>query len=186
MPFPFSTSVAIQTYTFRDAKGNTSTMKFFLDFTATTVESASTSAGTILSALTPLTNAAVQSLHGPATEYGVAQYGAHVANGAYESIIEKAVMVFQDASGQLHRFQVPAPKVSIFKADKVTVDPANASVMAFIAAITGLLTAGVFVCTRQDIGFSNYMGGVYRSAKLRRRLNILVLEPDLTGSLPAE
>jgi hypothetical protein len=189
--FPFNTTLHVyrEGVTFRDAKGNTSPMRFFAN-TAAATPNFSVSAETFFTALVPLikalTNAAVQSAIGPFTEYGVAQYGVHNTGGAYESVVEKAVFVFQDNSGQLHRFQVPAPKVSIFKADKVTVDPANTDVAAFNTFMTTPDANGVFIVSRQNVALANFMGGIFAGRKLRRRVNILVLEPDLAASIPAE
>jgi hypothetical protein len=187
-PFQPGANVPVQnSVTMRDAKGNTSVFRYFLDINAGTLPAAQTQAAAINAGFAALSNAALQNTKGLSSEYGVAQYGAHVANGAYESVIEKAVLVFQDASGQLHRFEIPAPKIAIFKTDKVTVDPANGLVVTFIALVTTPAAGpGSFMCTRQDIAFSNYMGGVFKARKIRRKLNILVLEPDLTASLPAE
>lgn len=187
--FPFKpvNGVIWQSITFRDAKGNTGRFGFFMDCQAAASGTAiQTDLNTVMATIPPLTFAAVQRFTGYNTEYGVAQYGAHASGGAYESIIDKAVMVFQDAAGQLHRYEIPAPKVAIFKNDKITVDPANSAVAAFTAAFSTVQAGGCFVCSRQDIALANFMGGVYKARKLHRRLNILVLEPDLTPSLPAE
>lgn len=186
-PFKPPNSIIWQSVTFRDAKGNTGRFGFFVDGqAAASTQAIQTDTQTILATIPPLTWAAVQRYTGIVTEYGVAQYGAHNTNGAYEAIVDKAVMVFQDAAGQLHRYEIPAPKVAIFKNDKITVDPANSAVSAFVTAFTTVQTGGCFVCSRQDVALANYMGGVYKARKLHRRLNVLVLEPDLTPSLPAE
>lgn len=184
--FPFSAVIYQQKYSFRDAKGNVSVMKFFVQTNASSVINLQTDLVAFSALITPLTNAALQNASGLDSRYGVAQYGAHASGGAYESVIEKAVLVFQDNTGQLHRFQIPAPKVSIFKADKVTVDPGNTDVAAFVNNLVGPFTHLGQIVTRQNVPFANFMGGVYRSARIRRRTSILTLEPDLTPSLPAE
>lgn len=189
MPYPFSagSQVGRNTVVTRDAKGNVAYFRYYIDYSAGTLASAQAFSLSVNNAFSALSNGAQQATWGLDNKYGVAQYGAHASGGAYESVIEKAVLVFQDAAGQLHRFEVPAPKIAIFKADKVTVDPANGLVVTFI----GLMASGTFgvsatVVSRQDIPLANFMGGVFRGRKLRRRLNILVLEPDLTAGLPAE
>lgn len=187
-PFPFNPGNQYQqSVTMRDAKGNTGVFRFFMDVTAAaTLGAAHADVLTVINAFTPLSNAALQNTRGLVSEFGVAQYGAHAVGGAYESIVDKAVLVFQDNSGQLHRFEIPAPKIAIFKADKITVDPAAATVITFINAMTTVQAGGSFVASRQDIALANYMGGFYKARKIRRRLNVLVLQPDLTASLPAE
>lgn len=178
-PFPFVNAKYVQSYTFRDAKGNTARFTTYLDTVDLTVSQAL--GQTIGGHLVAISNAALQAAHGLYAPYGPAQYGTHATSGAYESVIEKAVLVFQDLTGQLHRFEVPAPKISIFLADKITVDPANAGVANLIADMTGGL-----VYTRQGQVFANYMGGYFRARKIRRRTNVLTLTPPLTASEPAE
>jgi hypothetical protein len=187
--FPFSTHIEPASATYRDAKGNTGVFRFFVSWTdaAATRDDLASQIGSVVTAYSALTNAALQSIKGGgAGEYGVAQYGAHASGGAYESIVEKAVMVFQDASGTLHRYEVMAPKIAIFEADKVTVNPAGTGVATFISAMSTAGTHNVQLCSRSGILLTNYMGGFFRARKIRRRLNVLVLQPDLTASLPAE
>lgn len=193
MPFPYSGNtgphyINQSTYSWRDAKGNVSRTTWFLDFGAAgagaDVDAAVSGMAAVMAALT---NAALQRVAGGhATEYGVAQYGANAGGGAYESVIEKAVLTFQDGSGQLHRYAIPAPKVAIFLADKITVDPANASVVAFKNYVLAPTAAGAFWCSRNDVPLVNFMGGYFASKKLRRRMNILTLTPPLTPGEPAE
>lgn len=186
-PFPFPLGQR-QSFSYRDNKGNVARVTMFASIQGTAVATdVRTLMVSIGGLITPLTWAALQSANGPWSEYGVAQYGAHNSGGAYESVIDKAVLVFQDAAGTLHRYEIPAPKVSIFKADKITVDPANTDVAALIAAMSGTPgTNSAFVTSRSGNFLANYMGGFYKARKIRRRLNVLVLQPDLTASLPAE
>lgn len=185
-PFPFVSGNSLQTFTFRDAKGNTSVFRFYVHVNGATADQLVADMVTFETAIVALTNAAEQAAHGPLTRYGPAQYGAHAVGGSYESVVDKAAMVYQDNSGQLHRFEIPAPKVAIFKPDKITVDQTNAAVIAFNALMTAAWANGETVQSRQGIPLANYMGGIWRGRKLRKRLNILVLTPDLTASEPAE
>lgn len=186
--FPFNTgnNPTVETLTYRDAKGNTSHQKFYIDQGGATLIQIQTDMAAFITAFSALSNAALQSATGIVPIYGVAQYGTHATGGAYESVIDKAVMVYQDTAGTLHRYEVPAPKIAIFKNDKITVDPANSLVVAFNALMAAAWANGETVCSRQDLPLANYMGGFYKARKIRRRLNVLVLQPDLTASLPAE
>lgn len=179
MAFPFNGTILQQSFTYRDAKGNTSVLRFYID--GTDLTAGEVFAGVLNGHIGALSNAAFQNARGPYSIYGTAQYGAHNAGGAYESVIEKAVFVFQDAAGGLHRFTVPAPKIGIFLADKITVDPAIAGVVSFKNDVTGGM-----VLTRQGIALVNLMGGYYQARHLRRRMNVLVLTPPLTATEPAE
>lgn len=62
------------------------------------------------------------------------------ATGAYQSVRSAAQLTFQTASGDLLRLTVPAPSLGIFMADSQTVDPANALVIAIVAACVGTLS----------------------------------------------
>lgn len=186
MAFPAFSETAIQTYTWRDAKGNTATNRFYIDFSATDEGNGGGFALALKNAIAAITWSALQSAHGLYNAFGTAQYGAHNALGAYETIEQKLVFVLQDSVGRLFRFRFPAPKIAIFLADKQTMDPANAN----IATLVGLLTApdanGVQAVTRDGLPFSNCMGGYFAAVKLRRRVNVLTLTPPLTPEEPAE
>lgn len=52
----------------------------------------------------------------------------------YQSVVNRAVFAFACADGTLYNVIVPAPSASIFMADGVTVNPADANVVAFVAA----------------------------------------------------
>jgi len=185
--FPFSGPGVIDQLriSWRDAKGNIAKSKFYIDYAATSRDNGAAHEATLLTALKALSNAAVQNVNGLDSQYGVAQYGLH-APSDYQNVEQKAVMVFQDAAGQLHRFMIPAPKVGIFLADRQTVDPTVATVITFITQMTVVDVNGVYVATRQDIPLSNFMGGYFAAKKLQRRGNVLVLTPSLTPSEPAE
>lgn len=188
MPFPaFSAgSVFLSSIVFRDAKGNTARNHYYFSVgTAPDLATAQGDAEALVTAWAALSNAALQSVTGLGSRYGVAQYGAHTVGGAYESVTDKAMLIMQDAQGGLHRFEVPAPKIAIFKSDKITVDPGNA----LVSTLVGLIIAGAAGAqpvTRSGNSFTNFMGGFHKARKLRKRLNTLVLTPDLTPALPAE
>jgi len=64
-------------------------------------------------------------------------YSTTSAAGAYEDDQDKATFTFLDSAGKYHSYRVPAPKESIFQADRETVDLTNADVTAFAAYVTG-------------------------------------------------
>ena len=154
-----------QSYTFRDAKGNVSTTRLFVDTAA--------HAAAIRAALDALTNASLNAAHGiDAISPLPATYG---AAGQFQSVEDKAHLTFTDASGQAHRYSVPAPLAAIFLADLETVDPANSLVGAFSTAIL----AGAF--SRNGIAVTAFIGGVRIRRKLHRRLDIFTKNPAETG-----
>src|ERR1043166_7168960 len=58
------------------------------------------------------------------------------ATAASYTCEDKAVMTVPDDSGETHIFKVPAPKPTIFKTDKTTLDLADSLVVALSTAIS--------------------------------------------------
>ncbi len=61
--------------------------------------------------------------------------------GQYQTCSPDAVLTFQCADGSIARLVLPAPQIGIFLADQETVDPANAGVIALVAACIGSLAS---------------------------------------------
>lgn len=160
------------TATFRDAKGNTSKITFFVDGSVS-ANAAATAMSNVLAATTPLTNAVLQSATGP---FLVAQqevvYG---TNSTYATIEDKAVFTFQTATGALHRPQIPAPKAALFQADGETIDNSNALVIAYVAEII----ADTVTRDGEAIGFG--ANGTRVRRKTHRRFGNFTKNPALTG-----
>jgi hypothetical protein len=164
-------AVAKQSYTFRDAKGNTARVSFYVTGATATLQA--TAANNIFVTLTPLTNAAFQSSSGPETAAPTEViYG---TNSEYANAEDKAIFTFQAANGSIHRLQVPAPIAAIFQADGETVDPANAAVVAFVAAFI----ANAVTSAGGAIGFG--ANGTRIRRKMHRRFSIFTKDPALTG-----
>lgn len=64
------------------------------------------------------------------------------ASGAYQSVKMSASLLYQTGSGGSLRITIPAPQLSIFLPDGVTVDPSNSLVIAINTAAIGLLSNG--------------------------------------------
>lgn len=161
-----------QTATYRDAKGQTAKTSFFVS--AATPALALTAATAIVNLITPLTNAHLNSAKGAYTTSPTANVYGTAAQ--YQSIEDKALLTFQTASGGIHRYQIPSPKVSIFMADEETVDPANTDVAAFAAAmITDQASS------RDGSLITGFIGGIYIRRKFQRRFNIFTKDPSESG-----
>jgi len=79
----------------------------------------------------------------------------------YQNVADYAVLVYQDASGDLVYITVPAPQSTIFMADGETVDPpAIAGVSA--AVIGTVFTAGGSLVTAYVGGFRRRSGKEYQ------------------------
>jgi hypothetical protein len=158
--------------TFRDAKGNTGRVSFFVASSGTALTQ-QTAAAAVIDAMFPLSNAIVQAAIGPSTSTRVeVTYG---TNSVYASIEDKAIFTFQTATGDIHRFQVPAPVSGIFLADGETVDPANTLVVAFVSAVI----ADAVSQSGQALAFGAFGTRIRR--KMRRRINIFTKNPALSG-----
>lgn len=182
MAFPVS-GLYRQSFTFRDAKGQQSTVRFFCSTGAGAVADLQTQLIALETALKGLTNAAEQSSSGPVSRTGTKQYG--TSGSPYQDVQQKAVMTFQDSVGGLHRFQIPAPVIAAFLADQQTIDPANGNVTAFIAAMTGN-TAGAGVVTRSGLKLTNFFGGLFAAKPIPKARSMFVLDANLTPQEPEE
>lgn len=173
-----------QTYTFRDAKGQTATMRFYITSLTSSLANANTAAAALTTAVANLSNAFLQAAHGPSD--GGTRPVTYGNAAQFEEVPSKAQMLFASAVGSLHRFMIPAPIAAAFKADLQTVDPANASVIAFVNAVTTAVAAGdAFVSSRDGVQITRYLGGLYRGRKVGRRISTLVRDSTLTDKLPA-
>lgn len=162
-----------QTVTYRDDKGQTSTVRFFVVANATQALAA-TAAAALIALMTPLTNAAVQAVRGPSnlSPVGVV-YG---TNAEFENVEDKAEFTYETAAGSIHRYQIPAPKASIFLADGETIDYTNSDVAAFDAAVKN----GNYG-SRDGTPITLSIGGSRKRVKIQRKFNVITRNPTLTG-----
>lgn len=156
-------------FIFRDAKSNIAKTKMWIAQTAANFEP---TAATLVADLQAISNANVSSSidNAAAPTNGTA--------ATYLDVEDKAVLVFQDFYGAQHRFQVPAPKSTIFLADQETVDPTNSAVLTLI---NDMSSGGVGVTTRQGITLTGMLGGFRARRHLHRKVNINTKNPALTG-----
>lgn len=101
----------------------------------------------------------------------------------YDNAEDAAVFTFATDSGTVAKISVPNPLDSIFLADKMTVDPANANVITFLEAINagGDATASPVGATASGAFYNTFLGGLRKRSKTRRKLNIWVRNPELTA-----
>jgi hypothetical protein len=162
-----------QTITFRDARGFTSWMKFFVQ--GNTDVQARTRATTIVNLITPATNAALQTTGGIYVQppkpivYG--------AVAKFENCEDKCRLVFATIHGAPFTIDLPAPKSRLFRADQETYNRQD-------AVANGLANAFMAngVATRDGEFVTTFIGGYRLRVPLRRRLSLPNKSPDLTGS----
>lgn len=176
---------ALQTVTFRDAKGQTATVRYFITSAAGLAANLASASNTIIIALAALSNAAFQGAHGPENSNPLpVTYGASGAD--YQEVQMKAQLSFSSATGAIHRYLVPAPLVTIFKADRQTVDPANTALAAFTSAFLATYSAGdTRVTDRDGNAITVYLGGLYKARRVSKIRGIPVRDSTLTAGLPA-
>jgi hypothetical protein len=180
--FPFAPA-AHQFHTFRDAKGFTARIGYYMAANGSDFDSLAALANSILTQVKLLTNAAYQGSSGPLQEYGVKQYG---TAAAYGSVRMKARLAFQDLSGNLHNLHIPAAKLAVFDTDEQTVKPsAVAALVALMTFSTAPASGTPFVCTAQAALITNYMGGFF-VARQTRLNKLFYLNAALTPSEPGD
>lgn len=157
--------------TYRDSKGQTSVVNFFV--TAADEDTARPLANTIVTAMSALTNAAFDGAKGAYTSSPATH--AYGATAEYETVEDKALMTFQTNTGAIHRYMIPAPKAAIMSADRETVDPANGLVATFVAA---LVAAGA---SRDGVAIDSFVGGIRIRRRFKRKFTIFTKNPALTG-----
>lgn len=163
-------AATLQTVTYRDSRGFTSTIKFRV--TGTDANSEATSAQAVITTISALTTLALQSQHGAANLNSTE--AVYPTPATYQDVEDKANFTFQTASGALHNFKIPGPKAAIFLADGKTVDPSNSLVTAYTSAV-------IANCV-DDVGNPIAFGGVGSRlrSKTKRKLNKFTKNPQLT------
>lgn len=157
---------AKHSFTFRDAKGNTVKMRMIVGgATAAAVE---TSCNSLVTAMHAISNAFVTRPENPARDY---TYG---ADSAFASVEDKARFTFRNPVGALSRYELPAPKLTIFDNDQETVDETNTDVETWIA-----LMQSVVYSSYLDTAPLALIGGLRARRRMHRRANIFVLTPSL-------
>jgi len=171
MAAPVDTTV--RSYGFRDAKGQVAKVRIIIG--AATPAAIETDAADFTTKSQAVSNAHVYQTVDPAP-INKRTYG---TSAEYNTVEDKMQLTFTDTVGNLHRFEIPAPKSASFLADQETVNPAQTDVAALVTAI------GTYVYGRyNDTAPLAYVGGVRVRRKLQRKMNIFVKDPTLTE--PAE
>lgn len=137
---------------FDDLTGENASMKF----TADGLADPATFAG-LVTVLDGISSAAINGMSFTATDPDAV---GTAADGDYANAQDKAVFTFQSVGGE-YQISVPAPDEGIFLPDKETVDPSDAGVIAFVAAITANSTdpngnALTFVNARRERTSAQY------------------------------
>lgn len=169
-----------QTYTYRDSRGDTATVRMFSHDQVDSPATAFTWGEGVRVALDAMTNASFQSAHGPyEVNPTMVTYG---LTSEYETVEDKAVLTYTTADGSLHRYRVPAPKLAIFEPDAETVNPDNALVVALNGAL--IVAESQTLSARDGVLLAQFVGGQRERVKLIRRETIF--RKGVTLVIPGE
>lgn len=172
-----ATRTGTQSYTFRDAKGFTWTMKHHItysDASSTEIANARTVANTINLALQglgagtlALTNGAIQKAVGPLSTDSIPfAYG---TAAQYLNAEDKLMVAFYDTGGAIHRFGIGSPVIAAFLADQET--GKGSQLVDFIAAMVTPVGAA-FASTKGGLAFASATGAVLVRRSQRRKLTL--------------
>lgn len=190
-----------EVYTFRDVKNNQAHLKMYLPASVADVDMVTQfrryavdlfSLQTGRGKLAPDGTTLIVGARGPFTSNQQEWSISANSDGDYRSVEDKAVFVFGDAAGGLHRYQVANPESDLFMADGETIDVSQAVNKQLIADMLHATFSGTApnvdivspVCGPSGALLVQWIGGYRRRAKQQRKLTIYTLAPDLGG--PAE
>lgn len=163
----------------RGQRGKTGSHLSYLNTSAATRGDAQLLASNLLSLVSACSNGAVVAGTGLAS----ATYMPNLLGTAatYETVEDKAVLVYLTLAGTLHRLEIPAPIAAVFLADQETVNKAQANIAALTAAMTATTGAGNFPSDRSGIAFGSLIAGFRSRRRWQRKTTIWTLTPDLAG-----
>lgn len=162
-----------QSVTFRDKRGFTATVSFYVR--AGDAMTARDQAHAIIDAMDVVSRGALGQAIGVYTSEPLAPgYGSDA--GPFQDVEDRAHLVFVNQFGATGELIVPAPLKEMFLPDAVVLDPASGEVMSLSAAC---LAQGL--CNRAGEPFTAFVGGYYSRTGTRRRASIYTLNPGLTG-----
>lgn len=176
-------------FTFRDAKGQTRSIKICYASDAASIAANAAAFQTAIAAtqtaLANMSNAHVSSealLNGNANQRGVT-YG---TSAEYNSVADQAHLYYLTLGANSDQgkgtLTIPAPKAAIFEADQVTVNPGNALVTALNVALNigGDDTAGAVAVGPLGYEYETFVGGLRIARKVTRKFNKYTKDPTLT------
>jgi hypothetical protein len=140
-------------------------------------------ADTLLTALSALTNGALASTSGIDFTNHLTLTLTYGTAAQYDAEWMKAVMTFTTDGGVISRFKVPAPKVALFEADKVTIinDGTSTPIVNFVNAVKTADASGTQITTRTGVPYTHFVGGILRIGKQPRRFNEFIKSAKLVA-----
>lgn len=153
---------------FRDAKGQVSRTRAIAG--GATAAAVITDIGALATDMQDVTNAHVT------TSLDSTINRTYGTNAEFPNVEDKMVLTFVDPAGNLHRYQIPAPKLAMFQADGETVNASVGVMVTLISAFTSFIYG-----RSSDVSPLVYVGGIRLRRRFQRRFNIFTLDPTLGG-----
>jgi len=176
--------IAQQSYTYRDAKGYTWTLKHYISYLSDTnthladARAVGSRMEAALSGVGPgvlaLTNGVLQRAHGPydlsniATAYGTA--------AQYLNAEDKLMLALYDSGGAIHRFGIGSPVIAAFLADQET---GKASQLVDVVTAMTTVDGSAFACTKGGLAFTSAVGSVLIRRTQRRKVSLVSKSSNL-------
>jgi len=160
-------TVASQTYTWRDSRGDTGRLTFHISYDSAAAQDAFDLADGIQVALANLSNAQFISAKGPFNHTSNPQsYG---TTSMYPTAEDKLRFTWQDSGLAKHKLDIPAPKSTAFLADQETASATALSPL--ITAMTAVHGVAVVTALGGNV-FSSSLGGQRVRKKAQRKETI--------------
>jgi len=170
--------IARNTITFRDARGHTGKVSFYVAYDRTVANSMTNAHDLVVSIqadLAALSNGAIvgsTGLNGAVFPPNV--YGASLVYGTSEDKLRLRMLA---ADNTIHTLAIPAPVIAAFEADQETA--LGCAIAALVAALKTAPAASAFPCTRAGSAFAASLGGQLTRKKFQRKLTIYAKSANL-------
>lgn len=189
---PALTTGLIQSYSFRDERGFQAVTRMFFPASDTVAHAqgdaklvAEALVGVTLSATVLDTDGATSVVKSNGVYTTPAQAWIAAGDGAYSSIADKLVLIFNDSAGRPHRFQIPCPDAAIFSlGDHVQAQGTNAALALLVSQMLardtngGAHTTTAAVCSAEGYPLVAYSAGYRSRRKTPRRMNTGLRQAD--------
>jgi hypothetical protein len=160
-------TVATQSYSFRDARGDVGRLVFHISYDSAVAQDAFNLGDNIQVALANLSNAQFIKATGPFSHISNPQ--AYGTTSVYQSSEDKLRFTWQDAGLAKHKLDIPAPKSTAFLADEET---ASGTALAPLITAMGTPVGDAHVTSLGGNFFSSSLGGQRVRKKAQRKETI--------------
>lgn len=176
--------IALQAYTYRDAKGYTWTLKHYVSYLSDTsahladARAVGSRMEAALSGVGPgvlaVTNGVLVHAHGPYDLQNIAL--AYGTAAQYLNSEDKLMLSLFDSGGSIHRFGIGSPVLAAFLADQET---GKGSQLVDVVTAMTTVDGSAFACTKGGLAFSSAVGSVLIRRRQRRKVSLISKSSNL-------